>query len=139
MWLDVAREYTERWLHQQHIRDAVNRPGMTERRFVAPVLQTFVRTLPHTFREVEAADGTHVRLTVSGEAGGAWSLVREGQRWLLGRDATEPTHASVTIDQDTAWRLLTKGLTKDQALTRCTFEGDRSLGTRVLDAVAIIA
>lgn len=112
---------------------------MTERRFVAPVLQTFVRTLPHTFREVEAADGTHVRLTVSGEAGGAWSLVREGQRWLLGRDATEPTHASVTIDQDTAWRLLTKGLTKDQALTRCTFEGDRSLGTRVLDAVAIIA
>ncbi len=26
MWLDVAREYTERWVHQQQIRDAIGRP-----------------------------------------------------------------------------------------------------------------
>jgi hypothetical protein len=26
-WLDVAREYTERWTHQQQIRDAVGMPG----------------------------------------------------------------------------------------------------------------
>jgi uncharacterized protein (TIGR03083 family) len=139
VWLDVAREYTERWLHQQHIRDAVDRPGMKEPRFFAPVLETFVRALPHTFREVEAADGTHVRLAVSGEAGGAWSLVKEERRWVLGRDVTGLAHAEVIVDQDTAWRLLTKGLTKDQAVTRCTFEGDRSLGTRVLDTVSIIA
>ncbi len=25
VWLDVAREYTERWVHQQHIRDAVGK------------------------------------------------------------------------------------------------------------------
>jgi uncharacterized protein (TIGR03083 family) len=31
VWLDIAREYTERWLHQQQIRDAVNRPGLKER------------------------------------------------------------------------------------------------------------
>lgn len=27
VWLDVAREYTERWVHQQQIRDAVRRPA----------------------------------------------------------------------------------------------------------------
>ena len=26
IWLDPAREYTERWVHQQHIRDAVRNP-----------------------------------------------------------------------------------------------------------------
>src|SRR5207248_389111 len=36
VWLDVAREYTERWLHQQHIREAVGRPGLTDRRFMGP-------------------------------------------------------------------------------------------------------
>ena len=27
VWLDVAREYTEFWVHQQQVRDAVGRPG----------------------------------------------------------------------------------------------------------------
>ena len=27
VWLDVAWEYTERWRHQQHVRDTVGRPG----------------------------------------------------------------------------------------------------------------
>jgi len=26
-WLDLARDLTERWVHQQHIRDAVREPG----------------------------------------------------------------------------------------------------------------
>jgi len=30
MWLDTAREYTERWIHQQQIRDAVNKPGLKD-------------------------------------------------------------------------------------------------------------
>jgi uncharacterized protein (TIGR03083 family) len=139
VWLDVAREYTERWLHQQHIRDAVKRPGMTERRLLAPVLETFLRALARTFREMEAPAGTHVRLVITGEAGGAWSLIREGQRWALGRDSADAAQAEVTVDQDTAWRLFTKGLTKEQALRHCTIEGNRSLGTRVLDSVSIIA
>ena len=45
VWLHVAREYTERWVHQQHIRDAVGRPGLNERRWLGPVLETFVRGL----------------------------------------------------------------------------------------------
>src|ERR1700751_1376405 len=50
VWFDVAREYTERWHHQQQIRDAAGRPGLYERRLFEPVLDKFVRGLPHTFR-----------------------------------------------------------------------------------------
>ena len=32
VWLDLAREYTERWCHQQQIRDAVSQPGFTQPR-----------------------------------------------------------------------------------------------------------
>ncbi len=139
VWLDIAREYTERWLHQQQIRDAVGAAGLKEPRTFAPVLDTFVRALPHTFRDVDAAEGADVRLIVSGEAGGEWSLVRQGGRWALYRDAGAEPDATVTIDQETAWRLFTKGIGKDEASAKMTFEGDRSLGMKVLDTVSIIA
>ena len=138
-WLDMAREYTELWLHQQHIRDAVGRLGLTERRFLAPVLATFVRALPHTYRDAAAPAGTHVRLNVSGEAGGTWSLVRQEQRWELARELGGEADATVSIDQETAWRLLTKGISKQDAERNVSYEGDRSLGAIVLDAVSIIA
>ncbi len=50
VWLDLAREYTERWHHQQHIRDAVGQPGLKESKFFAPVLDAFIRAWPHTYR-----------------------------------------------------------------------------------------
>ncbi len=69
-WLDLAREYTERWHHQQQIRDAVAKPGLKEKKFFAPVLDAFVRALPWTFRNLESANGTSVQLSIAGESGG---------------------------------------------------------------------
>lgn len=139
VWLDIAREYTERWLHQQQIRDAVKRPGLRDRRFLGPVLETFVRALPHTYRDVEAAAGTHVKLIVSGEAGGEWSLVRRERGWLLGRGEESAPTATVRLDQNIAWRLFTKGLSEEQAHEAVRIEGDEALGAKMLEAVAIIA
>src|SRR5688572_28281518 len=45
VWFDVARELTERWHHQQQIRDATGRAPLHEP-YLAPVLATFVRALP---------------------------------------------------------------------------------------------
>jgi hypothetical protein len=53
-WFDIAREYTEKWLHQQHIREAVGQPILTGRDFLFPVLDTFLRGLPRAYRGVEA-------------------------------------------------------------------------------------
>ncbi len=138
VWLDIAREYTERWLHHQQIRDAVGRPGLNEPRLFAPVLDTFVRALPHTFRDVQAPTGTQVRFTVTGDAGGVWTLVQEG-RWMLYRGESADSRATVTMEADTAWRLFTKGISREVALARTEITGDRSLGLRVLDTVSIIA
>ena len=139
VWLDVAREYTERWLHQQQIRDAVGKPGLKERRLFAPVLDTFARALPQTYRDVAAPAGTHVRLTITGDAGGAWSLVRDGAGWRLHTHADGEPQAAVVLDQETAWRLFTKGISRDEALATATISGERALGLKVLETVSIIA
>jgi uncharacterized protein (TIGR03083 family) len=139
VWLDLAREYTERWHHQQHIRDAVGRPGLKEPRYFAPVLDAFVRALPQTFRHVEASDGTLLSLTISGQSGGQWFLLKNGGKWNLFLDVPEKPHAQAIMDEDVAWRVFTKGLDREWALTHTTLLGDRSLGLRVLDTVSIIA
>ena len=138
-WLHVAREYTERWMHQEQVREAVGAPGLRGRRLFHPVLDTFVHALPHTYRDMPAPEGTHVRLTVTGDAGGAWSLVRHGGRWDLYDEMEAAPASTVTLDEDTAWRLFTKGIDRDTARARMTCEGDQELGQMVLSTLAIIA
>src|SRR5690348_962986 len=70
-WFDTAREYTERWHHQQQIRLAVDRPGIMTRELYYPVLDCFMRALPFTYRQISAPPGTAVRISVSGECGGS--------------------------------------------------------------------
>ena len=139
VWLDLAREYTERWLHQQHIRDAVGKPGLRQPRLFTPVLDAFARALPHTYQEVHAPQNTLVVLTITGDSGGRWFLRREDDCWILYLDVPQQPQAEVIVDQDTAWRLFTKGLSKGTARAKATILGDRSLGLRVLDTVSIIA
>jgi uncharacterized protein (TIGR03083 family) len=87
VWLDVAREYSELWVHQQQIRDAVGRPGGTEPWLLHPVLDTFMRALPQTLHGTSAPVGATVRVRVPGPAGvsgpphgastaGAWTTTR---------------------------------------------------------------
>jgi hypothetical protein len=139
VWLDNAREYTERWVHQQQIRDAVNKPGLKEKRFFYPVLDTFVRALPYTYRDIPAAETTVLKFVVTGEAGATWYLVREANRWALSQGIELQPVAAVTMDQETCWRLFTKGLDKDQAQAKTAIEGDQKLGEKLLETVSIIA
>jgi uncharacterized protein (TIGR03083 family) len=139
MWFDLAREYTERWHHQQHIRDAVGKPGFKEPRFFAPVLDAFVRALPRTYREVAAADGTAVTLTIAGPSGGQWLLLREAHGWNLYLGPFPKPAGHVVIEQEVAWRVFTKGLSAEEARARTVIVGDQVLGLHVLDMISIIA
>ena len=137
-WFDVAREYTEKWHHQQQIRDAVGAPALTGRKWLFPVLDTFLRGLPHTYRETLADEGSSVAFTITGEAGGTWMLRREGGAWRLytGEGAAS---CVVWMDQDAAWRLLTKGLSREEAETRIEIIGDHRLGKPILGMLAVMA
>jgi uncharacterized protein (TIGR03083 family) len=138
-WMDIAREYTEKWLHQQHIREAVGRPLLTSRKLLFPVLDTFLRALPYTYRNTEAVEGTSIAVHIEGEAGGDWCLIRRGGRWQLYSGAVPNASTRVEMDQDVAWRLFTKGITPEVVRPRVQIKGNKKFGERILQMVSIMA
>jgi uncharacterized protein (TIGR03083 family) len=138
-WFDVAREYTERWHHQQQIRDATGRPGLYEARIFGPVLDTFVRALPYTFRDVPAQDGTALQITLSGAGGGEWVLRRGASKWELLAGSYANCDAGVRIPAERAWMIFTKGLRGTEAARSAELDGDRELAAKVLETVSVIA
>ena len=139
VWFDVAREYTERWHHQQQIRDAADRPGLYERRLFEPVMDAFVRALPWAFREVARADGTTVRFVLTGALDKDWSLVRGARKWELFLGHRGRSDAEVSMAAEDAWKIFTRGIRGADALARAEIRGDRVLGEKVLQTVAVIA
>jgi hypothetical protein len=139
VWFDVAREYTERWHHQQQIRDATGRPGLYERRLFEPVMDTFVQALPWAFRDVDVAHGTAVRLALKGVLEKEWSLVRGPGKWELFEGSSNRTDTEVRIAAESAWKIFTKGIRGADARECAEIRGDRALGEKVLGTVAVIA
>jgi len=137
-WFDTARELTERWLHQQQIRLATNRPGIMTPDLYHPVLDCFVRGLPHVYRDVDAPFGTVLLLEISGECGGRWFLSRGSTGWGFVGRSDEGFASRVTIPEALAWRLFTKGVDRDSARAQIEVEGDRDLGEKVLHLTAIV-
>jgi hypothetical protein len=90
-WLDVAREYMERYAHQQQIRDATGRPVL---RAVHPPSPGGCRTCAaRALAGVSRPDGTVVTFTADGAGGGRWYVVCQGGDWQLGGSGPPPPPA----------------------------------------------
>jgi uncharacterized protein (TIGR03083 family) len=143
-WFDTAREYTERWHHQQQIRMAVESSGargtgILTRELYYPVLDCFMRALPFTYRNVPAAAGTGIRITVSGEWGGRWNLLRGDTGWSLTERQEDQPAAEIIIPQEIAWRIFTKGIDRATAQSQVEITGDAALVLPVLSMVSIVS
>ena len=138
-WFDIAREYTEQWMHQQHIREALGLPTLMARHQAHPVLDAFMRALPITYKSVEAADGESVAVIIEGEAGGEWTLLRQQGEWQLYWGMSSNPTTEITLNQDAAWRLFTKGISVDEAHNRVQIKGNRRFGEGILHMVSIRA
>jgi uncharacterized protein (TIGR03083 family) len=138
-WFDTAREFTERWHHQQQIRLAVGKPGIMTRVLYFPVLDCFLRALPFAYRGVEAKPGTFVQITVSGDCGGHWYLSRGDNDWRLTAEPVGEKVSETIIPQEIAWRIFTKGISRESALEQVRVSGDADLGLHILKMVSIVA
>ena len=131
-WMDIGREYTERWHHQMHIRDAVGSDPLMEQRWFWPVLDLSVRAFPRAYDGVTADVGTAIVFAVEGEGENVWSLIREAAGWRVFRGRAPDAAAVVRVDGDTAWKLLYNALSPEAACARVRIEGDRSLAEPML-------
>jgi uncharacterized protein (TIGR03083 family) len=138
-WFDIARELTERWHHQQQIRLAVGAPPLDDPYVSGPVLETFLRALPHRYRDVAGPEGTSLVVRIEGRVPYPYTLRREESGWALLRgEASEPA-ARIVLPEEPAWLLLTKGLKGDAARARATDEGEEQLAAPFFGTVAVMA
>jgi uncharacterized protein (TIGR03083 family) len=140
VWMDIAREFTERWHHQQQIREAVGAPPLDQERFVRTLLETFVRALPRSFASQAAPEGTCIEIRVSDMKDIAWLLQREVGGWQLG--TVEPDLApdvSIRIPAAIAWRLFTKGIKTAEARRSTEVLGPEHLAEPFFTTLAIMA
>ncbi|MFC7667746.1 maleylpyruvate isomerase N-terminal domain-containing protein [Hymenobacter humi] len=139
-WFHIARDYTEKWHHQQQIHVAVGGPGLLTRELFRPFLETCLRGLPHAYRQVAAPVGTVVQVRVETPIGGVWHLVKAADAWVLqppGAASAAPA-AEVTLSPEVAWQLFTKGLSPTQAREQAQLGGNRQLGEAALHLLAIM-
>lgn len=133
-WFHVARDYTERWHHQQQIRLAVGQEeGILSDELYQPVLDTFMRALPYAYREVRAVDGTLLQVSLTDMADGNWFLHRQNGSWvLIEASQGQQPDTLVTINRNAAWQLFTRNLPEDQAISYVHSQGDEHLGRCIL-------
>ena len=140
VWMDVAREFTERWHHQQQIREAVGVPGLDQERYLRPLLETFIRALPRSYSSVEAANGTTVGIRISDLDELGWSLQRQTDSWVLGElQGALEGDATIEISADAVWRLFTKGMTGPKARSLARVAGDASLIEPFFSTLGVMA
>jgi hypothetical protein len=137
-WFHIAREYTEKWHHQQQIREAVSQQGILTREFYYPALNTFLQALPFQYNDTASPEGTRVSLHIDSDAGGTWQLEKKSIGWKLVDDIA-PAHAEAYVPASLAWKLLTKAVRYEDVRSQIRLTGDESLCLPALRMISVIA
>lgn len=138
-WLDVGREYTERWHHQDQIRDAVGAEPLAAAVWLRPVLAISLRALPRSYAALSRPAGTTIALAVDGVAGGQWSLTSDGARWQLHEGAAPASPACrIAMNDLTLARLLLHRLPRDLPPAAMVVAGDAELAGPMRSARAVM-
>lgn len=138
-WKHIAREYTEKFLHQQQIRDAVGIPGLMTKELFFPFIDIFMLGLPYAYRNVLADEGNCVQVTITSDIGGSWFLKRTGEQWILVKEISNSPDAAIHLSPDIAWKLFSKSIQPDQIIDKIRFSGNRELGVPALSMVSVMA
>lgn len=140
-WFHIAREYTEKWHHQQQIREALGlQQDLMTAELFRPVIETFIRAVPHTYANAVAEVGTIVKIEVTGEGGDVWFIEKTMGGWrFINNMSAIPPAAQVSMPDSVSWKLFTKGITADEAGDAIKTDGDEELLKPILSMVTVMA
>jgi len=138
-WFHIAREFTEKWIHQQQIRNAFDNKDLMTRALFFPAIDILMRGLPNTFKNIDAEEGSTIKVVITSDAGGKWYLKMKKHRWILLKEHSGLVNSEIHIPPDTAWKLFTKSLRPDQAVERVKLSGDLNYASSVLEMISVMA
>jgi uncharacterized protein (TIGR03083 family) len=137
-WFHIAREYTERWHHQQQIREAVDKQEIMDKEFFSPLIQTFMMALPYTYRETLASDGSVISVKVGHPSHQEWRIASDQHRWSFSESQKTPD-TIIEMSGETAWKLFTKALPETVAMEQIKISGNTELGKPILKMLSVMA
>ena len=138
-WFHIAREYTEKFLHQQQIRDAVGIPGLMTKELFLPFMDIMLFGMLPTYKDVAAENGTYISIVISSEIGGTWNLYKENDSWCFIEDPGKQPDATLEIEPDLAWKLFSKSIRPEAIGNDIIITGNQNLGKVVLSMVSVMA
>jgi uncharacterized protein (TIGR03083 family) len=114
VWLDHARELSERWIHRQQILEAVGAPSDLREDLGGPVLDGLRWAYPFRLEPHQRPEGATVEISVTGdEVELGWYVVSDGAAWSFRSAACDPLAARLRMTSEQAWRLLSNNFDKD--------------------------
>jgi uncharacterized protein (TIGR03083 family) len=114
VWLDQLRELSEHWIHRQQLREAVGRASDLRPDLAGPVFDGLRWAYPYRLSELMDHAGAAVTITVTGPVTRTWHIVAETDGWRFApRPGSHPV-ATLTMEADDAWRILTNNLRADR-------------------------
>lgn len=133
-WFHIAREYTEKWHHQQQIRNAV---GAEEELYkpdlLRPFLETCLRALPYHYRNFIRPTGFILEFRIHhNNVNYQWRMVKDSESWAFMSGSNTKLDCIVTLPASIAWKLFTNGLKAEEAEELILVEGDKEMGMHLL-------
>ncbi len=136
-WFHIAREYTEKWHHQQQIREATGHPDpLLEPRYYIPYLETCMRAFPYHLRDSGGQPGDYITLTITDT--GVWYVVKNTVGWAVGRNKGIRMVCSLDIQRDVAWRIFSGQIRGPELIRYIRQDGNPVLANHLLQARAFM-
>lgn len=134
---DFAREYTEKWYHQQQIRLAFDSHAIESPKYLRPVYETFACAVFASLGAIPAISGETASLVISGQSGGTWNFVYEAG-WKAA-EADGVSENRIVLEARDAWRFLTNRAYKASKRASVEQHGRPEIRSALLDTLAMMA
>ena len=138
-WFHIAREYTEKWHHQQQIRNAVGGISpLFEQRFFKPYLDTSLWPLSFFLHGVKAEEGDTFIIEVSGPGGGEWYMRYSSDAWSKSETAPSYAVTKIRVDDQVIWRIFSRQISDDELKNRVFITGKKEPAEAFLKMKAVM-
>lgn len=132
----AARELTERFIHHDQLRRALDQPTYEDPDVVGAVVDAMIHAAPARLASAPASEGAVVQIAVGGAVRRRWRFVFDGQRWQPSADAEATPAASMRADALDLVRLWSGGLSPGEQVTRIDLTGEPRLYAALRDTRA---
>jgi uncharacterized protein (TIGR03083 family) len=132
-WQVIGREYVERFVHQSQIRRAVGAADL-DGDVVTWAATVIVHILAAWMRDYVPESGATIEIDL-GRPAGVWAWERATDRWVVREGGAVSAAARIAVAPAATVRLLSRGMSPEDALGILTVDGDEALARGAIEIV----